>query len=156
MREALKERGFQKENISPIFDNNTCKQWGVAIYDEIQKMKKDGFRIADHSYGDDALLLPLQAADMITSVSRQRHFDKLESQVNAWHKSGHITNFVVTPNVFEVMLYRNLRPKIGFKPIVDETLGNEIIGLAQKFASVRRALSEVPNGYFKPWLNRRK
>jgi hypothetical protein len=93
---------------------------------------------------------------MITSVSRQRHFEKLDNQVNVWHKSGHVTNYLVTPNVFEVMLYRNLRPKIGFTPIVTETLGNEIVQLASKFASVRRALSEVPKGYFKPWLNRCK
>jgi hypothetical protein len=53
------------------------------------------------------------------------------------------------PTVFDVMLNRNLRPKIGFNPTITNELSKEISELTQKHSSVRRALMEIPNNYLR-------
>ncbi len=80
---------------------------------------------------------------MLCHRSRQRHFEKLEKQV-AVGKS-----VFLAASVYDIVLCRNLHPKIGFNPQVTTEMKKEIQEAANKFKSVKRALKSVPKNYFK-------
>ena len=142
LHDALIERGYEAEKVSIIFDENSGKKWNSAIHDEIQVLRKDGIKIGEHTYGTDSALLPLQAADMSAHRSRELHFIQLEAQARS------NASVRIQPNVFDVMLNRNLRPKSGFQPVITKELTKEVAELSQKYSQVRRALMEIPNDYF--------
>jgi hypothetical protein len=142
--DMLKERDRLAEKISIIFDRNTDEKWNIALGEVADWWIKNGLKLGDYSYGDKKEYpnWPLQAADMFAYRSRRVTSSKLKKQVER--------NAIVYENatVFDVMLNRNLHPKIGFRPTLTDELSKEASELAQKHLSVRRVLKEIPNNYF--------
>ena len=146
---ALEEFGFLNEKISIVFDSTTNKKWMAAIAEQIELLKKVGIKICGHAYGDDEDYLPLQAADLVSNRTRQRHFEKLERQIEIKKQTGKDEHVYLRPTVFDIMLSRNLHPIIGFHPKLNAEILKEVTELSQKHKSVKRALMEIPDNYFK-------
>jgi hypothetical protein len=154
--ETLNEHGLTKEKIAITFDTNTGKKWQSAITDTVETCKKAGVKIIEHGYGDDEVILPLQAADMYSYRARELHFEKQKRQAEIRNQTRRIVNVKVDSTVYDVILNRNMRPKIGFNPTITPELSKEISELVPKHAPVRRALMEIPNNYFKIYGKRTK
>jgi hypothetical protein len=107
---SLQEWGLSSEKISIIFDETTNKAWMAEIAGQIETMKASGLKIESHTFGDDKFYIPLQAADMLSHRTRQRHFEKLERQAATGQQ------FYLPATVYDIVLCRNLHPRIGFNP----------------------------------------
>jgi hypothetical protein len=152
---SLKEFGFLEQEISIVFDSTTNKKWMAAMAEEIETLKTSGIKICSHVYGDDKDYLPLQAADMLAYRSRERHFEKLQKQIETKKLTGNDKFTYLRPTIFDIVLCRNLHPPgIGFKPELNDEIKKEVSELAQKHPPVKRALREVPHNYFK--LNKKQ
>jgi uncharacterized protein DUF3800 len=143
--DMLVARNWTSEKISLIFDRNNDEKWDFALRKEVEWWSKNGLNLNGFTYVNKKEFphWPLQAADMLAYRSRRMTYSKLKKQAEQ--------NKMVfeNPTVFDVMLNRNLRPKIGFNPTVTNELSKEISELTQKHSSVRRALLQIPNNYLR-------
>ena len=146
--DSMNEWDLLGQKVSIVFHRTTNKKWIAAIAEEIDNVKKRGINICGHAYGDDKEYLPLQAADYLAYRSRQRHFEKLEGQIELQNKTGKNKHVYLRPTVLDIVLGRNLHPQIGFRPKMNDEIKTEVSEMTKKHKSVKRALLEIPNNYF--------
>jgi hypothetical protein len=93
---------------------------------------------------------------MLSHHSRERFVEQLQKQIGIENQTGKKPDVRVNATVFDIMLNRNLHPKIGFTATMTDGLSKEISELAKKHAPVKRALREIPNNYYKLNEKRKK